>query len=78
MSDHTRTAWVVADTETDVLDLDLAAFERIQHRFPYTSSRLVRNLARILGDRLGKTTELLAAGPPAPDHPASQALRTGV
>jgi uncharacterized protein len=47
-----RTASVVAEASTEVLALDFRALERIRRRFPYTGSKIFRNLARNLADRL--------------------------
>jgi predicted RND superfamily exporter protein/CRP-like cAMP-binding protein len=47
-----RTASVVAEAPTEVLALDFRALERIRRRFPYTGSKIFRNLARNLADRL--------------------------
>ena len=48
----TRSASVVAEAPTEVLALDFRALERIRRRFPYTGSKIFRNLARNLADRL--------------------------
>lgn len=47
-----RSASVVAEAPTEVLALDFRALERIRRRFPYTGSKIFRNLARNLADRL--------------------------
>ena len=62
-----RSASVVAVTDAEVLRLDFAALERIRRRFPYTGAKLFRNLARVLADRLRRTTGALVAdeGPAA-------------
>jgi hypothetical protein len=54
-----RSANVVADTSSEVVRLDYQALERIRKRFPYTSAKLFRNLARILSARLRQTTMAL-------------------
>jgi hypothetical protein len=51
-----RSASVVAEAPTEVLALDFKALERIRRRFPYTGSKLFRNLARNLADRLREQT----------------------
>jgi CRP-like cAMP-binding protein len=51
----------VAATDAEVLRLDFAALERIRRRFPYTGAKLFRNLARVLAERLRKTTGALVA-----------------
>jgi len=56
-----RSASVVAATDAEVLRLDFAALERIRRRFPYTGAKLFRNLARVLAERLRKTTGALVA-----------------
>ena len=60
-----RSAFVVAVTDTEVLRLDFAALERIRRRFPFTGAKLFRNVARILAERLRKTTGELVTGWPA-------------
>jgi predicted RND superfamily exporter protein len=54
-----RTASVVAETPVEVLRLDLEALDRIRRRFPYTSAKLFRNLARVLSERLRRVTAAL-------------------
>jgi predicted RND superfamily exporter protein len=54
-----RSASVMAATNAEVLRLDFAALERIRRRFPYTGAKLFRNLARVLADRLRRTTGAL-------------------
>jgi hypothetical protein len=70
-----RSASVVAATDAEVLRLDFAALERIRRRFPYTGAKLFRNLARVLADRLRRTTGALVADetPTAPEVPAAPA-----
>jgi CRP-like cAMP-binding protein len=65
----------VAATDAEVLRLDFAALERIRRRFPYTGAKLFRNLARVLADRLRRTTGVLVADktPTAPEVPAAPA-----
>ena len=58
-----RTANVVADTPTEVLALDFQALERLRRRFPYTGTKLFRNLARILSERLAQTNAALMHTP---------------
>ena len=60
-----RSAFVVAVTDAEVLRLDFAALERIRRRFPFTGAKLFRNVARILAERLRKTTGELVTGWPA-------------
>ncbi len=60
---ETRSANVVAEAPSEILQLDFAALERIRMRFPYTGAKLFRNLARMLSDRLRHATaELIAEG----------------
>ena len=54
-----RSAFVAAVTDAEVLRLDFAALERIRRRFPFTGAKLFRNVARILAERLRKTTDEL-------------------
>jgi len=54
-----RTADVEAVTDTKVLAIDWESLEKIQRFSPYLASRLYLNIARILGERLGKTTTRL-------------------
>jgi CRP-like cAMP-binding protein len=54
---RTRSANVVAETPSEILELDLHALERIRKRFPYTGAKLFRNLAGMLSDRLRRATE---------------------
>jgi CRP-like cAMP-binding protein len=54
---RTRSANVVAETASEILELDFHALERIRKRFPYTGAKLFRNLARMLSDRLRRATE---------------------
>ncbi len=65
MNENVRTAYVTAETDADVLKLDLAALERIRRRFPFTGAKLFRNLARVLAERLRRATDALVAEPPA-------------
>jgi hypothetical protein len=58
-----RSASVVAEAPTEVLALDFRALERIRRRFPYTGSKLFRNLARNLADRLREGTSAARASP---------------
>jgi len=64
MNENVRTAYVAAETDADVLRLDLAALERIRRRFPFTAVKLFRNLARVLAERLRRTTDALVAEAP--------------
>ncbi len=66
MNENVRTAYVAAETDADVLRLDLAALERIRRRFPFTAVKLFRNLARVLAERLRRTTDALVAEAPQP------------
>jgi hypothetical protein len=66
VGDSVRTAYVAADTDAEVLRLDLAALERIRRRFPFTGAKVFRNLARVLAERLGRVTDELVAPPPLP------------
>jgi predicted RND superfamily exporter protein len=59
VTDDPRSAWVIADSDADLLRLDFEAFERIRQRFPYTGAKLFRNLARVLGERLRETSTAL-------------------
>ena len=45
-----------AETQTEVLQLDFDALERLRKRFPFTAAKVFRNLARVLGERLQDTT----------------------
>jgi predicted RND superfamily exporter protein len=56
-----RSAFVVAETDAEVLKLDFAALERIRRRFPFTGAKLFRNVARILAERLRRATDTLVA-----------------
>ena len=56
-----RSANVVAEAPSEILELDYPALERIRMRFPYTGAKLFRNLARMLSDRLRRATENLVA-----------------
>jgi hypothetical protein len=72
VSQERRSAWVVAEERTEVLRLDFEALERIRRRFPYTSAKLFRNLARVLAGRLRDvTTMLVEEQPPLPGGPAA-------
>jgi len=64
VSENVRTAYVAAETDAEVLRLDLDALERIRRRFPYTGAKLFRNLARVLAERLRRATDALVATPP--------------
>ena len=56
-----RSANVVAEAPSEILELDYPALERIRMRFPYTGAKLFRNLARMLSDRLRRATEDLVS-----------------
>ena len=56
---ETRSANVVAEAPSEILQLDFQALERIRTRFPYTGGKLFRNLARLLSDRVRRVTEEL-------------------
>ena len=56
VADAYRTFSARAETATELLRLDFAAFERLRRRFPYTAAKVFRNLARILSERLQDTT----------------------
>lgn len=56
-----RTADVVAATDVEVLAVDERFLERLQRRYPRIASRLFLNLARILSDRLERTTSRFVA-----------------
>jgi glutaminase len=47
-----RSADVFADAAVTVLEVPLAGFERFREQHPATSERIMRNLARLLADRL--------------------------
>jgi CRP-like cAMP-binding protein len=64
VGENVRTAYVAAETDAEVLRLDLDALERIRRRFPYTGAKLFRNLARVLAERLRRATDALVATPP--------------
>ena len=64
VSQEPRSASVVAETPAEVLRLDHEAFERIRRRFPFTCTKLFRNLARVLALRLGHLTTMLVEGQP--------------
>jgi hypothetical protein len=59
VSREVRSASVVAEMPSEVLRLDFEALERIRKRFPYTSAKLFRNLARVLSERLREATTAL-------------------
>jgi CRP-like cAMP-binding protein len=66
LTHETRSANVVAEAPSELLELDLPALERIRMRFPYTGAKLFRNLAGMLSDRLRRVTEELVADHPEP------------
>jgi len=47
-----RSADVFADASVTALEVPLAAFERFRKEHPATSEQIMRNLARLLADRL--------------------------
>ncbi len=59
-----RTADVVASSQVSYLELDWNALNRIRTLYPRISARLLLNIARILGQRLGDTNQLAVAGLP--------------
>ena len=59
VSDGYRTFSARAETDTEVLQLDFDALDRLRKRFPYTAAKVFRNLARILGERLQDTTSAM-------------------
>jgi CRP-like cAMP-binding protein len=61
VSQEVRSANVVAEAPSEVLRLDFDALERIRKRFPYTSAKLFRNLARILSARIRQLTTALVS-----------------
>ena len=56
LTQQVRSASVVAEARSELLRLDLAALERIRKWSPYTSAKLFRNIARMLGERLREAT----------------------
>ena len=56
LTQQVRSASVVAESRSELLRLDLAALERIRKWSPYTSAKLFRNIARMLGERLREAT----------------------
>lgn len=74
VADGYRTFAARAETPSEVLRLDLAAFERLRRRFPYTAAKVFRNLARILSERLQDTTTALLylSSADAAESPASR------
>ena len=59
VSEERRSASVAAEANGELLRLDFGALERIRMRFPYTSAKLFRNLARILAERLRHATGVI-------------------
>jgi len=56
LTQQVRSASVVAEARSELLRLDLAALERVRKWSPYTSAKLFRNIARMLGERLREAT----------------------
>jgi hypothetical protein len=56
-----RSASVAAEADGELLRLDFGALERIRLRFPYTSAKLFRNVARILAERLRHATGVIVS-----------------
>jgi CRP-like cAMP-binding protein len=56
-----RSASVAAESDGELLRLDFGALERIRLRFPYTSAKLFRNVARILAERLRHATGVIVS-----------------
>jgi len=59
VSDGYRTFSARAETDTEVLQLDFDALDRLRKRFPYTAAKVFRSLVRILGERLQDTTSAM-------------------
>ena len=57
LTQQVRSASVVAEARSALLRLDLAALERVRKWSPYTSAKLFRNIARMLGERLREATQ---------------------
>ena len=57
LTQQVRSASVVAEARSELLRLDLAALERVRKWSPYTSAKLFRNIARMLGERLREATQ---------------------
>jgi predicted RND superfamily exporter protein/CRP-like cAMP-binding protein len=74
LSQGVRTANVVAEMPTEVLQLDFQALNRLRKRFPFTGTKFFRNLASILSERLIELTAALmhttAAAASAPSRGA--------
>jgi len=56
-----RSADVIAATDVEVLAVDERFLQRIQRRYPRIASKVFLNLARILSDRLERTTSRFVA-----------------
>jgi len=71
-----RTANVVAESPSEVLQLDFQALERLRKRFPFTAAKLFRNLARVLAERLrDRTADLMREAAPSVLPVAGPAVR---
>ena len=57
-----RSADVVARDAVEVLEIDQTFLDRLQRRYPRIAARLLRNMTRILSDRLQRMTERVVAG----------------
>jgi hypothetical protein len=61
-----RSADVTVRETIDYLVVDEKSLERLRRRYPRTAAVVFRNLARILSDRLERTTADLSGAPPLP------------
>jgi len=57
-----RSADVIARDAVEVLEIDEGFLDRLQRRYPRVASRVLRNMTRILSDRLQRLTDRLVAG----------------
>jgi predicted RND superfamily exporter protein len=57
LTQQVRSASVLAEARSELLRLDHAALERVRKWSPYTSAKLFRNIARMLGERLREATQ---------------------
>ena len=52
LGEGTRTASVIAETDTELLRIDYNSLERVRRRNPGISAKLYMNMARILSERI--------------------------
>jgi CRP-like cAMP-binding protein len=52
LGEGTRTASVIAETDTELLKIDFKSLERVRHRNPGIAAKLYMNIARILTKRV--------------------------